>query len=270
MADLDPESPRMIDLPDFSTFAALLSERRFLWAAAISAIAGAARGFSGFGSALIYVPLISAVYEPKLAAVSLLLIDSATGVPYGVKAFPQCHWHDVGPLTAAALVLLPLGTFLLLVVDPTALRWFIGAFVLFALPLLAGGWRYHGKPRLPITLAVGGIAGLTSGAVQISGPPVILYWLGGALSAATARANMFVFFGALDVAGCINYFFEDLFSREALALALLLGVPYTMLFLFGAIFFHRASEEIYRRIAYILIGLAGLVSLPVFDRLFQP
>ncbi len=260
----------MIDLPDLSTFAAVLSERRFLLAAAISALAGAARGFAGFGSALIYVPLISAVYEPKIAAVSLLLIDSDSGVPYGVRAFPQCHWSDIGPLAAAALLMLPLGTFLLLVVDPAALRWFIGAFVLFALPLLAGGWRYHGKPKLPITLAVGAVSGLTSGAVQIGGPPVILYWLGGALKAAIVRANMFVFFGVLDVAGCINYFIEGLFSRESLALAVLLGIPYTMFFLSGAIWFHRASDAIYRRIAYAMIGIAGLVSLPVFDRFFQP
>jgi hypothetical protein len=58
----------MIDLPNASTFAAVLSKRRFIAAAAIAAIAGAARGFAGFGSALIYVPLISAVYEPRIAA----------------------------------------------------------------------------------------------------------------------------------------------------------------------------------------------------------
>jgi len=157
--DGDPESLRMIDLPDVSTFTTVLSERRFLLAIAVVAIAGAARGFAGFGSALIYVPLISAIYEPKIAAVSLLLIDSATGVPYALRAFPQCDWRDVGPTVAAALVLLPLGTFLLLVLDPVLMRWFIGLFVLCVLPLLAGGWRYHGKPKLPITLAVGGIAG---------------------------------------------------------------------------------------------------------------
>jgi uncharacterized membrane protein YuzA (DUF378 family) len=50
----------------------------------------------------------------------------------------------------------------------------------------------------------------------------------------------------------------------------LLGIPYTTFFLSGAIWFHRASDAIYRRIAYAMIGIAGLVSLPVFDRFFQP
>jgi uncharacterized protein len=52
----------MVDLSDASVFAAALAERRFALAAVIAAVSGAARGFAGFGSALIYVPLISAIY----------------------------------------------------------------------------------------------------------------------------------------------------------------------------------------------------------------
>lgn len=259
----------MIDLPDSSTFTAILSERRFWVAAVIAAAAGAARGFSGFGSSLIYIPLISMLYDPKVAAASVILIDVATGVPYGVRAFPQSQWRDVGPLTAAALLTLPFGTYLLLVVDPVWLRWFIGFFVLFALPILASGWRYHGKPKLPITLGVGVIAGIASGVAQIAGPPVVLYWLGGALRAATARANMFVFFAVLGIASCINYFVEGLYTKEVLALVLMLSIPFTALFISGVFSFHRTSEEIYRRVCYAVIGLVGLFSLPVFDRFFR-
>lgn len=259
----------MIDLPDSATFSVMLSERRFWLAVAIAAVAGAARGYSGFGSSLIYIPLMSMLYDPKVAAASVILIDVACGVPYGVKAFPQCDWRDVGPLTAASLVTLPLGTYLLLVLDPIWLRWFIGFFVLFALPILASGWRYHGKQKLPITLGVGAIAGVASGVAQISGPPVVLYWLGGSLKAVTARANMFVFFAVLGIASCINYLVEGLYTKEVLALVILISIPYTALFLSGALSFHRTSEEIYRRICYAVIGLAGLFSLPVFDRFFH-
>jgi uncharacterized membrane protein YfcA len=259
----------MIDLPDSSTFAALLSERRFWPAAVIAAAAGAARGFSGFGSSLIYIPLISMLYEPKAAAASVILIDVFTGVPYGVRAFPKSAWRDVAPLTAAALVALPLGTYLLLAVDPVWLRWFICFFVLFAVPILASGWRYHGKPRLPITVGVGLVAGIASGVAQIAGPPVALYWLGGALKAAAARANMFVFFAVLGVASCINYFVEGLYTKEVLALVILLGIPFTLFFLTGVLSFRRASEEIYRWICYGVIAFAGIVSLPVFDRFFR-
>jgi uncharacterized membrane protein YfcA len=259
----------MIDLPDSSTFAALLAERRFWLAAGVAALAGAARGFSGFGSSLIYIPLISMLYGPKAAAASVILIDVFTGVPYGIRAFPQSEWRDVVPLTGMALLTLPLGTYLLLAVDPVWLRWFICFFVLFAVPILASGWRYHGKPKLPITLGVGVVAGIASGVAQIAGPPVALYWLGGALKAAIARANMFVFFAVLGVASCVTYFVEGLYTKDILALVVLLGIPFTALFLFGVLSFHRASEEIYRRICYGVIAFAGIVSLPLFDRFFH-
>lgn len=267
--DLRRESPAMIDLPDSATFIALLSERRFWLAAAIAAIAGAARGFSGFGSSLIYIPLISMLYGPKVAAASVILIDVVTGVPYGVKAVPHSEWRDVAPLTAMALLTLPFGTYLLLVLDPVWLRWFISVFTLFALPILAGGWRYHGKPRLPITLGVGVVAGIASGVAQIAGPPVVLYWLGGALKAATARANMFVCFAVLGIASCLNYWIEDLYTKQTLALVVLLGIPFTALFFSGVLFFRRASDQLYRRICYAVIAFAGIVSLPLFDPLFR-
>jgi uncharacterized membrane protein YfcA len=259
----------MVDLPDASVFAAAIADRRFVVAAVIAAVSGAARGFAGFGSALLYVPLISAIYEPRVAAVTILLIDFASGAPFAVPAWPRCHPRDVLPMTLAAALAVPLGTMILLVADPVWLRWFISAFVLSAIPVLTGGWRYHGQPKLPVTLAVGAVAGLTGGAVQIAGPPVILYWLGGAIETAVARANMIVFFALLGAVLCVSYVIEGLFTADTIALAILLGIPYTLAMIAGARSFHRSSNGLYRRIAYAIMAFAALASLPIFDRFFR-
>jgi uncharacterized protein len=260
----------MVDLPDAFQFAALVADRRFILAAVIAAVSGAARGFAGFGSALIYVPLISALYEPRVAAVTILLIDFSSGAPFAVPAWPRCHLRDVLPLSAAAALAVPFGTMILLVADPVWLRWFISAFVLSAIPVLAGGWRYHGRPKLPVTLAVGAVAGLTGGAVQIAGPPVILYWLGGAIETSVARANMIVFFALNGAVLCVSYFIEGLFTADTIALAILLGIPYTIAIIAGARSFHGSSDGLYRRIAYAIMAFAAIVSLPILDRLFHP
>ena len=63
-------------LPDLTALSATLHDGRFIAALAIAALAGLVRGFSGFGSALIYMPLISAIYGPRVAAPTLLLIDT--------------------------------------------------------------------------------------------------------------------------------------------------------------------------------------------------
>lgn len=259
----------MVDLPDASLFAALVADRRFILAVVIAAVSGAARGFAGFGSALIYIPLISAIYDPRIAAVTLLIIDLASAVPLAVPAWPRCHLRDVLPMAAAAALTVPLGTMILLVADPIWLRWFISLFVLSALPILAGGWRYHGRPALPVTLAVGAVAGLTGGAVQIAGPPVILYWLGGAIEAAVARANMIVFFAFLGAAIAVSYAIDGLFTADVIALAILLGVPYTVALIAGVRLFHGTSDLLYRRVAYTIMAFAAIVSLPIFDGFFR-
>jgi uncharacterized membrane protein YfcA len=255
----------VIDFPSPATFAAILAEPRFYAAMAVSIVAGAVRGFSGFGSALIYIPLVAAVYEPRIAAVTLLLIDTVGSAPFAVRAFRQCNWHEVLPISLAAAIAIPFGTMALVLIDPILLRWFITALVLSLLVVLMTGWRYRGPPRLPISIGVGLFAGFGGGAVQISGPAVIVYWLGRDNAAAMVRANLLVYFLLSDLVLCAAYSWQGLFTADTIVLALLLGVPFFLTVAAGASFFHRASERLYRRIAYVIIAAAALVSMPVFD-----
>lgn len=255
----------MIELPDSATFAAAFADRRFLAAAIIAGTAGLVRGFSGFGGAMVYMPLIAAVYEPRIAAVTILLVDFLSSTPFAIPEFRRCTWREVLPLSAAMAAAVPLGTWALIMLDPIVLRWCIAVLVLSLVPILASGWRYHGPPRMPITIAVGLFSGLTAGAVQIAGPPVILYWLSGGHTAAIVRANLMVFFLFCGIALVIAYAVEGLFTAQSLTLSLLLGVPYLAGVGAGSYFFHGASDRLYRLVAYFIIALAALISLPVFD-----
>lgn len=259
----------MSDLPDLSLFAAVLADRRFVAAAIVSALSGLVRGFSGFGSALIYIPLISAIYEPRIAAATLLLIDFISSTPFSVREFSRCNWREVTPIAVVAAVMTPIGTLALIFADPIMLRWIISLLVVVLLLVLASGWRYHGRPTLPVMAAVGAMSGLGSGAVQIAGPPVIIFWLGGRSDARTVRANLMVFFVLMSAAACVTYFAQGLLTRDALALVVPLGVPFLLALWAGARFFHSASDAVYRWIAYGIVVLAALVSLPLFDGLFR-
>jgi len=250
-------------------FAAAVADQRFWLALAVAVLAGVVRGFSGFGSALIYMPLISAVYDPKVAAVTLLLIDTAGAAPFAVRAFPHCTWREVLPIFIAAAIAVPFGTMALKVIDPIVLRWAIALLVLSLLAVLLSGWRYRGRPKLPITIAVGLFSGFGGGAVQIAGPAVIVYWLGAANSAVTVRANVLVYFLLLDGLLCIVYAWQGLFTTELFALSLLLAVPFFAATTVGALLFRGASDQLYRRIAYAIIAAAAVISLPVLDGLLR-
>ena len=260
-----PESAPVIDFPDSATFAAAFADRRFLAAATVAATAGLVRGFSGFDGAMIYMPLIAAVYEPRMAAVTLLLVDFLSSTPFAMFELRRCTWREVLPISIAMAVTVPLGTHLLVVLDPVVLRWVIAMLVIGLLLVLMSGWRYRGPSSLPITASVGMIAGVGAGVAQIAGPPVILYWLSRGNSVITLRANLMVFFLFCGIALIAVYGAQGLFTARSIALSLLLGVPYIAGVGIGSYFFRGTSDQLYRRIAYAICALAALLSLPVLD-----
>jgi uncharacterized protein len=254
-------------LRDLPALAALLHDGRFIAAVVIAVVAGLVRGFSGFGSALIYMPLISALYGPRVAAPTLLLIDTICSVPFTFHAAQQCNPREVAWVSLAGFIFLPIGVTALVYVDAIVLRWFIVVLVLVALVALIAGWRYHGKPTVPASLATGAFAGFGGGAVQIAAPPLLIFWLSGANKAATVRANIMVYFLPQAVLAMAMYYWNALFTGETITLAILLGLPFALAMSVGVYSFHGSSEALYRRVAYVIIAFAGIVSMPVFDSL---
>ncbi|WP_312858615.1 sulfite exporter TauE/SafE family protein [Rhizobium sp. G21] len=86
-------------------------------------VAGLARGFSGFGAALIFVPLASAVVGPRMAGPILLVIDIVASFPLIPDAFGKADKQAVGLMSMGAVVAVPLGVLALMHFDPLATRW---------------------------------------------------------------------------------------------------------------------------------------------------
>ena len=256
-------------LPDSATFWTTIADPRFPAAIGVSMLAGLVRGFSGFGSALVYMPLMSVLYGPRLAAPSLAVMDVLSAVAFGSKVWRQAAWPQIFPLVTAALVAAQFGSLILQHADPIWLRWFITGLVLAVVMVLASGWRYHGKPNMAVTLGVGALSGLLGSAVQMAGPPVIVYWLGSASGAAAARINFIAYFATLATGLGITYSIKGLLTSEATALALLIGPLQVASQHVGTRLFHIASERTYRLLAFGIILTAALVSMPLFDGLLR-
>ncbi|BAT61674.1 sulfite exporter TauE/SafE [Variibacter gotjawalensis] len=255
----------MNELPTLATFSQIVADPRFLLGVGIAVLSGAVRGFSGFGSALIYVPLMSAVYGPKIGAVTFLLVDFVTGLAFVASAMRQANWREVIPIAVFAIAAAQFGTLILQYAEPTTLRWLISITVLVIVPVLASGWRYTGKPHVLITIGVGILAGLLGGAVQISGPPVLIYWLGSPHGVNTVRANFIAYFFLFAIGLVVTYFFRGLLTANILALTVLFAPLHILAMWGGTKLFHLATEKTYRRVAYVIVLLAGLAAMPIFD-----
>jgi uncharacterized membrane protein YfcA len=259
----------VLELPDASTFVALVADAKFFAALAAAVLSGAVRGFSGFGSALVYIPLMSAVYGPLIAAASFLLIDVVTGFIFLGTLWRRAVWSEILPLAACAVFAAQFGALILQYADPTALRWAISLIVLAVVAVLASGWRYGGRPQIAITVGVGLLAGLLGGALQMSGPPIILYWLGGGHAPVVVRANFLTYFSLFSSGVTVTYAFKGFITATVIALALLIGPAHVLAMWAGSRLFRLASERAYRTIGYATIALAAIASMPLFDRLMR-
>lgn len=232
---------------------------------AVAFVAATARGFSGFGSALIFMPLASSMATPRLIAALLLIIDFVSAAPLLPNAWRQADRKATSVIVIGALIGVPIGTWLLSRLDPVTTRWIISGFVIALLLLLLSGWRYRGQDYVPLSIGVGALSGFCSGLAQTGGPPIVGYWLGRPIASQIARANILLYFGASDLFSGVSYAVSGLINRDAILFALVVGPVYAIGVRFGASLFGRASETVFRGICYVLIALAVLFGLPALD-----
>ncbi len=229
-------------------------------------VSGLARGFSGFGSALIFVPLASAVVGPALAVPVLLVIDGIGAAPMLPTAWRHADRRSVLIMSIGAMIAVPVGTLALAWIDPVVLRWGISTAILGLVALLASGWRYTGAPRPAATAGVGLVSGFLSGAAGIGGAPAIGYWLGSVASAERVRANMVLFLAGSDLYAAVAYTITGLFGWNVAVLSLATGPGYMAGTALGARMFGLARPQTFRRISFALITLAAVLGLPLFRR----
>ncbi len=236
-----------------------------LMLSATIAIAGMVRGFSGFGAAMVFMPIASTLIEPRAAAAGFLILDGLVTLPLVAGALRRCDWPTVLPVSLAAMAVVPFGAAILATADTTALRWGLSLVVLAAVAVLMLGWRYRGRPKLAASLGVGAAAGLLSGVSQVSGPPVVVFWAAGPAEPATIRANLITFFAIASIAAFAAFYLNGFYDGRVAVLTLVLAPVYGAGLLAGARLFGTAAPKVYRPVAYGIILFAALSSLPVLD-----
>jgi uncharacterized membrane protein YfcA len=233
----------------------------FVIAAVVAFVAAMVRGFAGFGAAMVMTPVFSALYGPEVGIVLCLLLEIVVALPLLPGAWKHVDWHRIGLLMVAAIVGAPLGNLVLTLVAPEPMRWAISAIVLSAVAMLASGWRYSGKPRPPVTLAVGMVSGFLNGLSGMAGPPIAFYYLAGTEAAIKVRANLTTYFIFVDLVSASIFFARGLVGWHTAVQGLFLAPAVVLGGLLGERLFPLASEVFYRRLALVLLVGVAIGSL---------
>ncbi|MGX0976586.1 putative membrane protein YfcA [Roseovarius sp. MBR-51] len=237
-----------------------------IWLMLAIGFAGIVRGFTGFGTALIFVPVAGMFLPPQIIVGVITLTGIASTSALLPRAWKHADRREVAVLACAALVTVPVGLWLMAQLDPVSIRWVVAVVGSVTLGALITGWRFSGHVSRPMLVAIGGVAGVIGGLTGLTGPVVILFYLAGQSVAQSVRANTILFLAALDVVIVVNLLLRGAVNGQIFLLALVLAVPYFITSLIGQSLFDPRHERLYRWVAYGVIGLAVLSGLPIWNK----
>ena len=223
--------------------------------------AAAIRGLTGFGMAIILVPLLGLIIRPDQAVVLAILLQFLIG-PVGIRTILADSDRSSSLVIAGFAVLAtPFGLWLLTHTTPDLARLLIsliaiGAFILVVMP--------KGQALTPgrvVTAVTGVAAGVLTGFAAMPGPPVVPYYLRGAFTPVTARASMMLIFFATAIAGTIASTLLGLTTVPLMLTAAALFVPMLIGNHLGQMAFGRVSPTIWRSMVALLLGVAGIAAI---------
>jgi uncharacterized membrane protein YfcA len=193
-----------------------LTEAELVGIIGIAFLAAGCQSLTGFGSALVAVPLLSLYLDAKLAVVISTFLSTIVSAPLIFEVRHQLRIREVLPLAIGGVVGVPLGLVVLKVADAEVLKVLVGAVVILAcvLVFLAPRLTFGGR-NVFSGLVTGVLSGLLRASTSMSGPPVVLYTLSHESRIEQFRSTIlgvFLVTGLLTLPGLIV---ADLVSRDA-------------------------------------------------------
>jgi uncharacterized membrane protein YfcA len=238
----------------------------FVVAFAVIAVASGAQSLTGFGYALLAVPVLALTIEPRLAVV----VASIAGMflTSGTMIVERSHvqWRVVAVLLAAASAGIPVGLVMLRTLSDTALRLLIAAVALLCtLQVWLGGRnvRVAGSSRFPARLVVA-IAGFVSGVLGTStgttGPPLIVAFQAMGYEPRRFRATLSAVFSCVGLLALVGFLVVGQITQRAVVFGVG-SVPAVVLgWLVGNRLFARIEGDRFRRVVLAALLVSSVVT----------
>jgi uncharacterized membrane protein YfcA len=235
-------------------------------AAAIAITCGAAacQSVTGFGFALVMVPLLSLAWDVKSAVVTSTLLGTVALLPLLFEVRQHVQVARVAPLLVGSVAGIPPGIWLLGWIDPEALEILVGVIVITTSLLLYLGpdTRALSVGAIP-SVMVGALSGALRASTSMGGPPAVLYLFGAERRIEAFRSTLLAFFLPMSVMAAVGLaaagrVTPDILRTSAIALpALVVGL------MAGARLRATLREDVFRTIVLIVLiatSIAVIVS----------
>ena len=222
---------------------------------------GFLRGFIGFGSGLLMIPILSYFYSPVFAMVFNIVIEIPATIYLTFVGIKKSNLREITPMMFTMMLTIPFGTIFLVSVDEQIIRTLMSLLLIFFVILIATGWRIKSTITKYVLVLGGAISGLMQGATGMGGPPYVTVLLSKNDSDDVARANILVITSGLVISAIISLYYFGLFTKDILLTGALSAPIYVFATYIGTKFFNYSGNKYFRNSSLIALGVIGLATL---------
>jgi len=139
------------------------------------------KGFSGFGPALILIPVWTILYDPETAIFASTYFDALAGLVLLFFVRKEIDWKFVIPVTLLIFIGAYFGAKLLKIVPADILVKIIGIGMLIFIPIIIIQNRNNDRPKISnwktrlLSLPIALLAGFSGGMIGITGPLLVIF-----------------------------------------------------------------------------------------------
>lgn len=221
------------------------------------------RGYAGFGSGLVMVPLLALLWGPVEALATMVGISTIHSLQMTPPALPLANIRMVAPMMIVAAIATPLGTALHVSLDPQLVKKIIAGLVLIVTLVTLRGWVYRGRRGLFPSSVAGGITGIINGLAGVGGPATVLYLIAMPGDARTHRANIVLAMAFTTATVFVAMLFAGVITQRIMIHIAIFTLPSIFIVWLGAWIFSKLPGEVFRLVVLwflIAISLAILIS----------
>lgn len=219
------------------------------------------QGMASFGFSLIAVPLLSLIMDLKKVVSILVIYSLIQNIIIFIQLRKNPDIKAIWPLLVTAVLAIPLGAKLLLVIDEKTLKLVIGFIVIIAALFLFKDIKIKIQNKKLQYVIVGFLSGTLHGSVSLSGPPIILMLANAETDKTTFRSSLAFIFCIMGFTTLPIFYFNNLITFETLKYSINFSPALFLGTLSGITIGNKINERLFAKLTTVLIGLMGLTSI---------
>ena len=231
-------------------------------AAAFSVLlAGFVHSVSGFGIALVAVPLLLFIFEPKSVVVMNVILATVLCLLLMLNSRPHIDLRRAALISVGSIFGIPLGAYVLSSIEPSIIKLVIAVLIIpFSVFLLLGHSYRFKRDGLGCGVA-GFISGTLSTSTSLAGPPVVLFLLNQGLAKEKFIATLSAYFLFAGLVGVGTFSFMGMVTTDLLKNVGILLPALVVGFYLGIKVRAKIDAVLFKRVATFIVCITALINI---------